>query len=126
MTPPLEWAARHGNEPASSEGESDIQAAAGQSDSEPSALPTAITTSAPTVAFGNGPSIAVPQLAGQTVRGVTEACSKLGLTPVLVGSGVAIHQNPAAGEQVPRGSRIIVRFGRAPAVVPTSGNGSDR
>jgi beta-lactam-binding protein with PASTA domain len=58
----------------------------------------------------------VPQLIGQSVRGVTEVCSRLGLTPLLVGSGVAVEQSPEAGTRVVRGSRISVRFGRAEAV----------
>lgn len=67
--------------------------------------------SAPTVAFGDQ-SVVVPSLAGQSVRGVTEECSKLGLTPTLIGSGVAVEQFPEAGAQVLRGSQVTVRFGR--------------
>jgi cell division protein FtsI (penicillin-binding protein 3) len=67
--------------------------------------------SAPTVAFGDQ-SVAVPSLAGQSVRGVTELCSKLGLAPALIGTGVALEQFPEAGTQVLRGSQVTVRFGR--------------
>jgi PASTA domain len=52
------------------------------------------------------------------VRGVTEACSKLGLTPVLVGTGFALDQSPQAGARVNRGSRVVVRFGRPGKYVP--------
>ncbi len=67
--------------------------------------------SAPTIAFGDQ-SVLVPSLAGESVRGVTEECSKIGLAPTLIGSGVAVEQFPEAGVQVLRGSQIAVRFGR--------------
>ena len=81
---------------------------------------------APTVAFGDPSAIAVPNLAGQSVRGVTEACSRLGLVPSLIGDGIAVEQSPEAGAQVLRGSRVTVRFGRLGDIVPVSarGNGS--
>jgi len=67
--------------------------------------------SAPTVAFGDQ-SVVVPSLTGQSVRGVTEECSKLGLAPTLIGSGVAVDQFPEPGAEVLRGSQVTVRFGR--------------
>ena len=57
--------------------------------------------------------LSCPNLAGESVRGVTEECSRLGLVPSLIGSGVALEQFPAAGAQVLRGSRVTVRFGHA-------------
>jgi hypothetical protein len=75
--------------------------------------------SAPTVAFGDQ-NVAVPSLAGQSVRGVTEACSKLGLTPTLIGTGVAVEQFPEPGAEVLRGSRVTVRFGRPGELVAVS------
>jgi cell division protein FtsI (penicillin-binding protein 3) len=81
---------------------------------------------APTVAFAQQDFIAVPSLAGESVRGVTEECSRLGLAPVLIGNGVAVEQFPEAGTQVQRGSRVTVRFGRSgeiePVAVRRSGN----
>ena len=77
----------------------------------------------PMVAFGDPSAIVVPSLAGQTVRGVTEECSRLGLMPSLIGSGVALEQFPAAGAQVLRGSRVTVRFGHRGEVVPVSAPG---
>ena len=71
----------------------------------------AFAASAPTVAFADG-SVVVPSLTGQTVRGVTESCSKLGLDPALIGAGVAVEQFPEAGAEVQRGSQVTVRFGR--------------
>jgi cell division protein FtsI (penicillin-binding protein 3) len=75
-----------------------------------------VSEPAPTMALGDSEGVPVPQLIGQSVRGVTEACSRLGLTPLLVGTGVAVEQSPEAGTRVVRGSRISVRFGRAAAV----------
>jgi membrane peptidoglycan carboxypeptidase len=78
----------------------------------------------PTVAFGDRNAISVPSLTGQTVRGVTEECSRLGLVPSLVGNGVAIEQSPEAGAQVLRGSRVLVRFGKPGEIVPVAAPGS--
>jgi cell division protein FtsI (penicillin-binding protein 3) len=75
----------------------------------------------PSVAFGDPRSIAVPSLMGQTVRGVMETCSHLGLVPSLIGDGVALEQFPEAGALVLRGSRLTVRFGQPGALVPASG-----
>jgi cell division protein FtsI (penicillin-binding protein 3) len=77
---------------------------------------------APTIAFSEEDAVEVPDLSGQTVRGVTETCSRLGLIPSLLGSGVALEQSPEAGTRVIRGSTVTVRFGRAAAQMepPTS------
>jgi len=79
----------------------------------------------PTVAFGdpNASAVTVPVLMGQSVRGVTEECSRLGLVPSLIGSGVAVEQAPAAGTEVLRGSQVTVRFGRPAEIVPVSAPG---
>jgi len=81
------------------------------------------TSALPTVAFGDPSAVVVPSLAGRTVRGVTEECSRLGLMPSLIGSGVALEQYPAAGAQVLRGSRVTVRFGHPGEIVPVSAPG---
>jgi stage V sporulation protein D (sporulation-specific penicillin-binding protein) len=70
-------------------------------------------SAAPTIAFSEEDAVEVPDLSGQTVRGVTEACSRLGLIPSLLGSGVALEQSPEAGTRVIRGATLTVRFGRA-------------
>ena len=70
-----------------------------------------LSVSTPTVAFGDQ-TIAVPTLTGQSVRSVTELCSKLGLAPALIGTGIAVEQFPEAGAPVLRGSQVTVRFGR--------------
>jgi PASTA domain len=45
------------------------------------------------------------------MREVTEMCLRLALNPVLVGSGLAVEQTPAAGNEVRRGAKITVQFG---------------
>src|ERR1700677_3503830 len=75
------------------------------------------TTDAPTTVISEEDSVDVTDLTGKTVRGVTESCSRLGLIPELIGSGVAVEQTPDPGTRVQRGSSITVRFGRAAAVV---------
>jgi cell division protein FtsI (penicillin-binding protein 3) len=103
---------------------SDDAAAAAQARFQAAVANTKVPGSAPqTVAFGDPSAIVVPNLAGQSVRGVTEECSRLGLMPSLIGSGVALEQFPAAGAQVLRGSRVTVRFGHPGEVVPVSAPG---
>jgi cell division protein FtsI/penicillin-binding protein 2 len=67
-----------------------------------------------TVAVDEGGDIEVPDLTGETMREVTELCLRLGLDPVLVGSGLATNQKPAAQSKLRRGAKITVQFG-APA-----------
>jgi cell division protein FtsI (penicillin-binding protein 3) len=81
-------------------------------------------TAAPTIAFGEEEAVVVPNLAGQTVRSVMEACSRLGLVPALIGNGVALEQSVEAGSQVLRGTRLTVRFGRAGELVQASAKGA--
>jgi len=64
-----------------------------------------------TVAVDEGGDIPVPDFTGKTMREVTEACLRLGLNPVLVGSRLASQQSPVAGSKVRRGSKITVQFG---------------
>jgi len=78
---------------------------------EPATKPS--WNAAPTVALAEGEGVAVPRLSGMTVRMVTEQCMRLGLNPVLIGTGVAVEQNPEAGASVRAGSRITVRFARS-------------
>jgi len=72
---------------------------------------------APTAELAEGEGIPVPQLQGKTVREVTEQCMKLGLSPVLVGTGIAVEQSPEPEATVRRGGRITVRFARGASVV---------
>jgi len=64
-----------------------------------------------TVAVDEGGDLQIPDFSGKTMRDATEACLRLGLEPVLVGSGLATNQTPAAGARVRRGAKITVRFG---------------
>jgi cell division protein FtsI (penicillin-binding protein 3) len=64
-----------------------------------------------TVAVDEGGDIQVPDFSGKTMREVTEACFRLGLDPVLVGSSLVTYQTPAAGAKVRRGAKITVQFG---------------
>jgi cell division protein FtsI (penicillin-binding protein 3) len=68
-----------------------------------------------TVAVDEGGDLSVPDFSGKTMREVTEACLRLGLNPVLVGSRLASLQSPAAGSKVRRGSKVTVQFGGTPA-----------
>jgi len=65
------------------------------------------------VALDEGGDIAVPDFEGKTMREVTEICLRLGLEPVLVGTGLAVDEAPASGAKVRRGAKITVRFGDA-------------
>jgi membrane peptidoglycan carboxypeptidase len=58
-----------------------------------------------------GGNIEVPDFSGQTMREVADACLKLGLDPVLIGSDLALQQSPGAGAKVRRGARVTVQFG---------------
>ena len=104
------------SEPAGDENRARYEAAVDKNESR---------TAAPTMAFDDQQTVIVPNLAGQTVRSVTEACSRLGLVPSLIGSGVALEQSVEGGEQVLRGTRLTVRFGRAGALVPASTKGAE-
>ena len=86
-------------------------------DPAPVAPQPAPGAAAPTVELAEGEGIPVPQLQGWTVREVTEKCMKLGLSPVLVGTGIAVEQSPAPSAMIRRGSRITVRFARDASLV---------
>ncbi len=82
---------------------------------EPSAKNSEPKSPEVTVAVDEGGDIAVPDFTGETMREVTEACLRLGLNPVLVGTRLASKQSPAAGSKVRRGSKVTVQFGGTPA-----------
>jgi cell division protein FtsI (penicillin-binding protein 3) len=118
---------------------SDVETAQNQKSSRPADRHDAAKESAEarfqaaaakTIVIGDtdAPVVVVPSLTGQSVRGVTEKCTKLGLTPSLIGSGVAVEQVPAAGTQAMRGTQVTVRFGRPAEIVPaaavTTGGGN--
>lgn len=86
--------------------------------------PAGVSGPAPTLAMAGGQGLAAPALVGRSVRAVTEECLRLGLSPVLIGTGVAIQQNPAPGARLRPGSRITVRFAR-PAALRRASTGGD-
>jgi cell division protein FtsI (penicillin-binding protein 3) len=65
-----------------------------------------------TVVLGDGPLVTVPDFSRWAARPVAEECEKLGLDLNVVGSGLAVEQNPVAGMKVPSGTRIWVRMAR--------------
>jgi cell division protein FtsI (penicillin-binding protein 3) len=75
-------------------------------------LPEAGGTPASDVALAEGEGVAVPLLVGKTVREVIEICQRLGINPVLNGSGIVLEQQPLAGTMVARGGTVTLRFGR--------------
>jgi cell division protein FtsI (penicillin-binding protein 3) len=93
---------------------------------DPVASPTPYSAAAPTmqtVEIAEGGGIPAPQLLGKTVRDVTEQCLKLGLTPVLVGTGVATEQSPEPGSSIRRGNRITVQFARNTSLLSAADRG---
>jgi cell division protein FtsI (penicillin-binding protein 3) len=88
-------------------------------DAAPAGVPEATT-----VAIAEGQAVTVPSLTGQSVRAVIEACSRLGLMPVLVGNGIALDQSPDAGTKVLPGAKVIVHFGSGDSSGSPSGSSS--
>jgi cell division protein FtsI (penicillin-binding protein 3) len=80
----------------------------------------------PTVEIAEGEGIPAPALLGKTVRDVTEECLKLGLTPVLVGTGIATEQTPAPGVTIRRGNRITVQFARDSSLLSAAARGKGK
>ena len=84
---------------------------------------SAPAATAPTVELAEGEGIPAPQLLGKTVRDVTQECLKMGLTPVLVGTGIATEQSPEPGAMIRRGSRITVQFARDASLLSAAARG---
>jgi cell division protein FtsI (penicillin-binding protein 3) len=59
---------------------------------------------------GGGPT--APSLIGKSVRAAIETAQDAGVELDVVGTGVARAQAPAAGERVPPGTRVVVKFAR--------------
>jgi cell division protein FtsI (penicillin-binding protein 3) len=87
------------------------------------ALASSTPVAAPTVELAEGEGIPAPQLLGKTVRDVTQECLKMGLAPVLVGTGIATEQSPEPGATIRRGSRMTVRFARDTSLLSVSARG---
>jgi len=64
------------------------------------------------VSVSDGKKLSVPSLVGLPIRNVIEMIAAEGLQVEITGSGTVRTQAPAAGTQVPSGTKIIVRCGR--------------
>ena len=58
--------------------------------------------------------VSVPDFTGKTMREVAGTCLRLGVEPLLVGSGLAANQTPPPGTKIKRGARVTVQFGSEP------------
>jgi cell division protein FtsI (penicillin-binding protein 3) len=70
--------------------------------------------SSPTVVLDNGPRVTIPDFSGLAARSIAQECQKLGLELNLLGSGLAVEQNPPAHTRVVVGTRMVVRLSRLP------------
>jgi cell division protein FtsI (penicillin-binding protein 3) len=86
-------------------------------DSAPAAAPAVAGMPAPTVELAEPAGVPVPQLSGKTVREASQECMKLGLIPVLVGSGIAVDQSPEPGVMIRRGTKITIQFARNASLI---------
>ncbi len=64
------------------------------------------------VTISDGKKLSVPSLVGLPIRTAIEMTSAEGLQVQISGSGTVREQAPAAGTQVPTGTKIIVKCGR--------------
>ena len=72
----------------------------------PMSKPGAAQTAAPLVTADN----LMPDLRGQSLRNVVQACAKFNLHPKLIGSGQAVRQLPRAGTPIKPGEICQVEF----------------
>jgi cell division protein FtsI (penicillin-binding protein 3) len=66
----------------------------------------------PFMVLDDGPSVTVPDFIGLDQRRVAKECQAMGLGVTMNGSGLAVHQYPAAGAHAPEGSQVQVLFSR--------------
>jgi len=76
------------------------------------ATPASLPSSGTVVLDVEQGGIVVPSFAGKSVRAAVETAARNGLDLDVVGSGLALTQEPAAGVHVAAGSRVMVKFGR--------------
>ncbi len=103
--------------PASSTGNPNSAARAGNTASLPAQPAAQQTPSAPPAAankviVNEGGQLRVPSLLGLSVRQVIEEAGQAGLEVEIIGSGTAREQAPAPGAMVPAGTKIVVRCQR--------------
>lgn len=65
-----------------------------------------------TVVLDVGGGVVVPDFRGKGVRSALEEAEAAGLELEITGSGVGQEQSPAAGEKIPPGGHVMVKFGR--------------
>ena len=97
--------------------------AAAAEEPAPAVPRSAPATPAFTVELAEDGGIPAPNFLGKTVRDVTEECLKRGLTPVLVGTGIATEQSPEPGAAIRHGSRITVQFARDASLLSVAAGG---
>ena len=90
-------------------GEAQPQAASAQATSAAPATPPPKPTY---VAINDGKQLKVPSLVGLPIRNVIEMTAAAGLQVEISGSGTVREQAPAAGTQVPSGTKVVVHCGR--------------
>jgi cell division protein FtsI (penicillin-binding protein 3) len=76
------------------------------------ATPQPLVSARGTVIIDAGSGPTAPALIGKTVRAAIESAQDAGIEIDVVGTGVARAQAPAAGERVPPGTRVVVKFSR--------------
>ncbi len=96
----------------SAPGSSKPDASARQTASDQSAASPTQDRASTYVSISDGKKLSVPSLVGLPIRNVIEMIAAEGLQVEISGSGTVREQAPAAGTQVPSGTKIIVRCGR--------------
>lgn len=96
-----------------------VPSAVGQPAWSPSSSTVASPRPTRSIVTRNAESVEMPDFIGASLRDVVVRSARLGLNPVLAGTGVAVAQKPAPGERVPRGSRVHVEFRPSAPPVPT-------
>ena len=97
---------------------STVIAKSGQGPSETESAQIGLASPAPPppkptyVAINDGQELKVPSLVGLPIRNVIEMTAAAGLQVEISGSGTVREQAPAAGTQVPSGTKIVVHCGR--------------
>jgi cell division protein FtsI (penicillin-binding protein 3) len=112
VTPPAQKAVAQPDEPAAGEqaSASSQQTASNQPSASPSSPPQDHASTY--VSISDGKKLSVPSLVGLPIRNVIEMIAAEGLQVEITGRGTVREQAPAAGTQVPSGTKIIVRCGR--------------
>ena len=90
----------------------------GETQSQKTVAPAAAAVPSPPppkptyVAISDGKQLKVPSLVGLPIRSVIEMTAAAGLQVEISGSGTVREQAPAAGTEVPSGTKVVVHCGR--------------